>query len=96
MEKYGRNATIALSNVLFQVMVRISYICKGPLKHMLLWQQKATARFNRVKKQTEEQGRTYLGETPLSKLVCGKGQVSYDEVCASLLIATRRLQRCGK
>ena len=67
---------------LFLGMIIISTVCKSPLCHYMLWLQKETDIHNKEEKAAKLNGRQYLGQTPLSKLVATKALELRGEMTA--------------
>lgn len=67
-------ATTLVSLWKFRVMLTVSLISKGPLIHFMLWMQKARREHSLLVHAATSSGRSYLGPTPLSRLIAGQGQ----------------------
>ena len=61
-------------------MVAISDISGGPYMHFVCWVEGATGKHNKLMEQASEGGSTYMGETPLSKLVSSDAARICDEL----------------
>ena len=76
---YRINAVSATSSNKLLALVFVSSVTKSVLHKFLLWGQKAVKQHNTDIMNARQKHRTYLGPTPLSKLVCGKAEAMWAD-----------------
>ena len=72
MRKWRNHAVGCLSHHLFWVMVRVSWVCKGPMRNFFIWGQKRLKETNARVSSADKAGKAYLGPTMLSDMVSFK------------------------
>ena len=81
---YRTKSFEAVKSNTFLAMIVISKHTKGALQHFLLWGEKEVRQYNLKVEKGVQNGRVYLGPTPLSQLVSGKAVSLYNDVCGLL------------
>ena len=69
---YRVNAVQAVSSNILLALCVCSLVAKSIISRFLLWGQKAVKKQNELAAKAKKLGRTYLGPTAVSRLVCGE------------------------
>ena len=82
--QYRKAAINATNSWGFTVFYSIGHISKLPLTKFMNWHMKEVKAFNKLVLEAKKKGQTYLGPTPLSKIVTCKGEAVANEFSALL------------